>query len=132
MTRALDVLGAGLPSGSAEIVARGTFGDVQARDKALALVEGYLATRPAVVAGAAPYALLRLGRTGQALEVLQAGPTSIDSMAFPTLGGPEGRAARTSSAFPEFARRVGLVDLWEREGAPDLCRRIGTRDYACR
>jgi TolB-like protein/tRNA A-37 threonylcarbamoyl transferase component Bud32 len=132
MTQALDALGAGLPSGSAEIVARGAFGHLQARDKALALLEGYLATRPAVVAGAAPYALLRLGRTRRALEVLQGGLTTNDSITFLALWGSEGRAARTSSAFPEFARRVGLVDLWEREGAPDLCSRAGPRDYACR
>jgi serine/threonine protein kinase/tetratricopeptide (TPR) repeat protein len=132
MTRALDALGAGLPPGSAETIARGAFGDVQARDKAVALVEGYLATRPAVVAGAAPYALLWLGRTGRALEVLEGGPTSNDAMAFPALWGPEGRAARISPAFPEFARRTGLADLWERGGAPDLCHRVGPRDYACR
>jgi len=132
MTRALDVLGAGLPPGSAETIARGASGDAQARDKALALIDAYLATRPAVLSGAAPYALLRLGRTARALEVLQSGPTSNDSMAFPALWGPEGRAARTSATFPEFARRTGLADLWEREGAPDLCRRVGPRDYACR
>jgi hypothetical protein len=82
--------------------------------------------------GAVPYALLRLGRTARALEVLQAGPTSNDAMVFHLLWGTSGRAARTSSAFPEFARRTGLADVWGREGAPDLCKRVGPRDYACR
>jgi tetratricopeptide (TPR) repeat protein len=132
MTRALEVLGADLPPGSAEAVARGIFGDTQARGKAVALVDGYLATRPAVMPGAVPYALLRLGQTARALEVLEAGPTANDSMVFTLLWGAPGRAARTAPAFAEFARRTGLADLWDREGAPDKCQRVGPRDYACR
>ena len=132
MTQALGLLGPELPPGSAEAIARGEAGDAQAREKALTLVDRYLATRPPVVTGAAPYALLRLGQTARALELLEAGPTGNDSLPLPALWGPYGRAARTSPAFREFAERAGLVDLWEREGAPDLCRRVGPRDYVCR
>ena len=131
MTLALGVLGADLPRGSAEVLARGFYGDAQAREKAVAVVDRYLATRPAVVAGAAPYALLMLGRTAQGLEVLEAAPSGNDAMAFPLLWGPYGRAARTSPEFPEFVRRSGLVELWEREGPADLCRRVTPHTYAC-
>jgi len=132
LARALEVLAAGLPRGSAELIAHGIYGDAQARDRAVALVEAHLSGHPSVVAGAAPYALLRLGRTVPGLEALQAGPTGNDSMTFPMLWGPYGRAARTSPAFPEFVRRSGLGELWEHEGPPDLCRRVAPGDYVCR
>ena len=117
--------------GSAEVLARGIFGDDAARAKALALVEGYLATKPAVVPGIAPYALIRLGQPGRALEVLQAGPTGNDALVFGVLWGPYGRAARALPAFPEFARKVGLAEYWDRHGPADGCRRIAPRDYRC-
>lgn len=98
----------------------------------LHLVEGYVATGPTGMPGTAPWALLRLGRTARALEVFQAMPTSNDIRVLLALWGPDGRAARTSPEFPDFARRTGLADVWERDGAPDLCRRIGSRDFACR
>jgi hypothetical protein len=63
--------------------------------------------------------------------VLEDGVTSNDSLALPVLWSSYGKAARKSPAFPEFLRRVGLADLWDREGPPDLCRRVGPRDYAC-
>jgi len=52
-------------------------------------------------------------------------------MVFNTVWGRYGRSARTSAEVPEFFRRVGLADLWDREGAPDLCRRVAPRQYAC-
>ena len=132
MTSFLEVLGTDLPAGLASAASRGAFGEAQSRAKALALIDGYLSTRPAMVAGAVPFVLLRLGQTARALELFQPGPTGNDSLLWPDLWSPYGRSARTSPAFPEFARRTGLADLWEREGPPDLCRRVGPRDYACR
>ena len=117
--------------GSAEVLARGIFGDDAAREKALALVDGYLATKPAVVSGIAPYALIRLGQPERALAVLEAGPTGNDALVFGVVWGPYGRAARTLPAFPEFARKVGLAEYWDRHGAPDGCRRVAPRDYRC-
>ena len=125
ITPALRVFLGDFAPGSAEVLARGIFGDDAARAKALALVEGYLATKPAVVTGIAPYALIRLGQPERALEVLQAGPTGNDALVFGVLWGPYGRAARTLPAFPEFARKVGLAAYWDRHGAPDGCRRVG-------
>jgi TolB-like protein/tetratricopeptide (TPR) repeat protein len=127
----LDRLTTDLPPGTAALLARGAFGDSAAREETLARVEAYLATRPRVVAGAAPYALLRLGRTARALEVIQAAPSANEAMVFNTVWGRYGRAARTSPQFPGFLRRVGLAELWDREGAPDACRRVGPLDYAC-
>ena len=92
---------------------------------------GSSATTLAIVTGIAPYALIRLGQPARTLEVLQAGPTGNDALAFGVLWGPYGRAARALPAFPEFARKVGLAGHWDRHGAPDGCRRVGTLDYRC-
>jgi tetratricopeptide (TPR) repeat protein len=131
LTRALENFTGDFPPGTGELVARGALGDAAAKAQALARIDAYLATRPAIPAGAAPYALLRLGRTSQALQLLQAGQTGNDAVVFNAIWGRYGLAARTSPDFAEFARRSGLADLWEREGPPDLCRRVAPRDYAC-
>ena len=47
LTSGLSALSLDLPQGFAEATARGALGDVQARDRAMALIKGYLATRPA-------------------------------------------------------------------------------------
>ena len=114
-----------------ETFARGALGDVQARVQALALIDRYLANRPAVVSGMVPYALMRLGRPGEALEVLARGPTGNDALPLPTLWLFLGRDARTLPGFSEAARRIGLVEVWEREGAPDMCRRVEPEKYIC-
>jgi hypothetical protein len=73
-----------------------------------------------------------LGRPGEALEILERGPTGNDSLAFPTMWLPAGRATRTLPRFSEAARRVGLTPVWEREGPPDLCQRVEPGKYVCR
>ncbi len=40
-------------------------------------------------------------------------------------------AARTSPAFPKFARKVGFAELWDQHGPPDLCRKGAGGDYRC-
>ena len=120
-----------LPDGAREAIARGALGDVQARGQALALIDRYLASRPAVVSANVPYALMRLGRPGEALEVLARGPTRNDALPLPTLWLFLGRDARTLPGFSEAARRIGLVEVWEREGAPDLCQRVEPGKYTC-
>jgi TolB-like protein/Flp pilus assembly protein TadD len=131
ITPALRVFLGDFAPGSAEVLARGIFGDAGARAKALALIDGYLDTRPAVVSGIAPYALLRLGQPERTLALLQEGPTGNDALVFGVLWGPFGRAARALPAFPEFVRKVGLAEYWDRHGPPDGCRRLGTLDYRC-
>jgi hypothetical protein len=131
LTSGLNALSLDLPQGFAEATARGALGDVQARDRALALIKSYLATRPAVISGPVPYALMLLGRPAEALEILERGPTGNDSLAFPTTWLPQGRATRTLPEFSEAARRVGLVAVWDREGPPDRCQRLAPEKYVC-
>jgi tetratricopeptide (TPR) repeat protein len=132
LTEGMKVLGADLPADAVAAMARGAYGDMRARDTALASVDQYLATRPKVLAAIAPYALIRLGRTREGLDLFASRPTGNDAMIFPMLWGPYGREARQSPAFAEFARRTGLVEVWDLEGPPDLCRRTGAGAYDCR
>ena len=127
----LKAIAADLPPDTMEAIARGAYGDVRARDTALARIDRYLGTRPTVLNAVAPYALLRLGRTKEALALIASRPTSNDPGIFEVLWGPHGREARQSPEFSEFARRTGLVEIWEIEGPPDMCRRTGAGSYAC-
>ena len=131
LTEGLSASAHDLPDGAIETIARGVLGDAQARGQALALIDRYLANRPAVVSGTVPYALIRLGRPGEALEVLARGPTGNDALPLPTLWLSLGRDARTLPGFSEAARRIGLVEVWESEGAPDMCRRVEPEKYIC-
>jgi hypothetical protein len=128
---ALRVFMGDFPPGSAELLARGIFGSAGERDAAVKLVEDHLATRPAVVPGIAPYALIRLAQPERALALLQAGPTGNDALVFGVLWGPYGRAARALPGFADFARKVGLAGFWDRHGAPDGCQRVAPGDYRC-
>ena len=131
LAEGLAVVAADLPEGTAAAVARGVHGDAQARAEAVARIQGYLASRPKVVSGGAPYALIRLGQPAAALELLARGPTSSDSNTFVLLWTPYGRQVRRLPGFSEAARRIGLVDVWEKRGPPDRCRRVEPGRYAC-
>ena len=129
LTRGLTALSADLPAGMVTAIARGALGDVPAREQALALIQEFLVTPPRVLPGVVPYALMRLSQPAEALELFGRGPTANETLFLPLLWGPYGREARALAAFPDFCRRIGFVDLWEREGEPDLGRRVEPGKY---
>jgi tetratricopeptide (TPR) repeat protein len=119
------------PEGASKVLAEGLYGNAAAHDKALAMIDAYLATKPKVVSGAAPWALLSLGEPARALAVAQPAATGNDPLFFRTLWSPKGAAARKLPQFPEFARKVGFTEVWEKYGPPDSCKRRAPGDYAC-
>jgi len=127
----LRALAGDLAPGTADAIASGVFGDEAARAHALAAVDAYLARKPAVVAGIAPYALIRLGQPVRAMEVLAGRPCGNEAMVFGLVWSHYGRSLRASPEFPAFVRKVGLAALWDRDGPPDLCRREGDGRYIC-
>jgi TolB-like protein/Tfp pilus assembly protein PilF len=127
----LATVAQGVSAETIEAIARGAQGDARARDRALVLIDRYLASRPTIVSGVVPYALIRLGKPREGLEVAARGLTGNDALALPILWDPHGREARKLPTFSEAARRMGLVDVWEREGAPDVCRAVAAREYVC-
>jgi predicted Zn-dependent protease len=122
----------GMPEVSFPIVLEGQVGgDAAAVKKAQAVVDECLAAKPANVPLWVADFLLQTGQPQRALSVIEQGPTSDDAGLFMNFWGTWGKEARRLPEFAEFARKVGLADLWDRYGAPDGCSRNGPRDYRC-
>jgi len=117
---------------ASEVLGRGIFGDAAARNRALAMIDAYLAgQRGGTISGGASWALLMLGEPQRALAVGQQSLTNNDGPFFFGLWSPYGAAARKLPQFSEFARKVGWAAVWDKYGPPDGCRRVAAGDYAC-
>ena len=127
----LGVLGAGLPAGMANIIAAGVYGDETARTRALTAIDDYLATQPQWLSGNLPYALIVLGEPRRMLQLSMRQSSNNDAACFHALWVPQTRALRALPEFAEFTRRVGMVAVWDRYGAPDLCHKNAVGDYVC-
>ena len=127
----LRVLGAGLSADAADAIASGVYGDATAHAKALATIDAYMSTNPDYVAGIIPYSLLLLGENDRALAMISRKASSNDALYFHFLWSPKGRTIRAMPEFAAFIKKSGLVDLWDKYGPPDLCRRQGAGDYVC-
>jgi TolB-like protein/Tfp pilus assembly protein PilF len=130
LERSVDFFGAFLPAGTNGIIAHGILGDGDARARALEHVRTLVAAPATADAGILAWALILLGDHDAALAMVAERP--MNSTAWhAALWSPRGQAARTSPAFPEFARRVGFAELWDKHGPPDLCRKDANGDYRC-
>jgi TolB-like protein len=129
LARGLTVLGAGLPDGAPEILARAVYGDAAARAQGLALVDQFLASLPRVLPGALPYALLLMDDGPRALELCQRFRSTNNVMYLHRLWSPSLRALRGTPQFRTFTRSVGLTALWDHHGAPDGARRNASGEY---
>jgi TolB-like protein len=131
LARGLEVFMSAFPPGAPKAVAEGSFGDATQRAAALRMIDDYLSADPEAVAGAVPYALIRLGESKRALEVMLQGPTDSDPLLFFLLWSPLGAEARKLPEFPAFARDIGLTRLWDAYGPPDTCRKHADGSYTC-
>jgi hypothetical protein len=113
------------------VIAVATMGSGDERSHAIQLIETYLATRPTILSGAVPLALIWVGEPERALALGQEKPTRNDTVFLPSLWTPTGQNARRIPQFGEFARRVGLAEFWDKAGPPDLCRKNATAEYVC-
>ncbi|MCU1279564.1 MAG: hypothetical protein JWM53_3110 [bacterium] len=127
----LRVLGAGLSADAADVMAAGIYGDASAHARALAVIDSYLSTKPAHVAGTIPYSLLLLGENRRALALMSQKASSNDSLYFHILWSPSGRIIRALPEFAGFIKKSGLVELWDKYGAPDVCHRRAPGIYVC-
>ena len=119
------------PDEAARALAEGVYGEATAKPKAVAMIDAYLAAHPKSVGPAAPWALLLLREPARALAVGQDPRTIPDTLFLSWLWSKWGADARKLPQFPEFARKLGFVELWDQRGPPDTCRRIAPGDYAC-
>ena len=120
----------GVAEDTGTILADGILGDATARDQALARLDAILAADPKVVPGIVPWGLIVLGEHERAFTVITDFPVS-SNLWHAALWSPRGQAARASAAFPEFARKMGLAELWDQFGPPDYCRKLDNGDYRC-
>jgi len=131
MSGAFKALDTTLPKDAPDVLAEGILGDADARTRALDMIHRYLDGHPPVIAGVVVYALIRMGEPAEALATIEKGLTSNDAVFLAFLWNHYGRDARTLPEFPEFVRKMGLADVWDKYGPPDDCHRVGPRDYVC-
>jgi hypothetical protein len=68
--------------------------------------------------------LLQLGESARSFDLYEHGHSGLSDAYLNWLWQPEpwSRKARQDNAFQGFAKRLGMVDYWKRNGWPDLCR----------
>jgi TolB-like protein/class 3 adenylate cyclase len=132
MTRGQRQFLLGLPDDASRVLAEGIYGSAAARAKAVKMLEGYLAGKPATIAAGVPYGLLLLGEPARALAVAAEAPTTNDAELFFWLWAPEGSAARKLSQFVSFARKVGWTEVWDQYDPPPACQRTSPGNYVCK
>jgi TolB-like protein len=100
-----------------QAIYRGTYGDVANRQTALKILGAHLDD------DWAPTMLLQLGESARSFDLYEHGHSGLSDAYLNWLWQPEpwSRKARQDNAFQGFAKRLGMVDYWKRNGWPDLC-----------
>jgi len=114
-----------------KLIAEGLFGDPAAQARALAVLDAHLAQPHKTVSQVVPEALFRLGQQARTLHVLRHEQLTDTGEPFALLWSPGGKALRAQPGFSEFARDFGFVDVWDKFGPPDMCKRNAPGDYTC-
>lgn len=130
LARGLKYFAGDFPPEAASVFARASFGDPVAKQQALALIDAYLASRPARIASIVPYVLIRSGEIARGLALMQEQPTNNDALLLAEVFSTRS-PARRAPEFAEFARRMGLAAYWDVYGPPDQCRKAAGGDYVC-
>jgi TolB-like protein len=120
----------GFPDQAGVFIAQGFFGGASQKAQAVAMIDTYLASHSNNVSAAAPWALLLLGEPERALAVAQNPQTINDTLFTSWLWSPWGKSARKLPQFAEFARKMGMTELWDKKGPPDGCHKA-SNDYIC-
>jgi hypothetical protein len=71
------------------------------------------------------------GDVDRSLDALARTRAGVATMWVTDLWLPEMAPVRSDPRFVGYARDMGLVDLWEAYGPPDLCRRVGPAGWQC-
>lgn len=123
-------MGTAIPPADLQVIYLGTYGTRAQRQAALDLVALHASDNWA------PTMLLQLGEPRRSFDLYEHGPSGLSDAYLNWLWQPEpwSRKARRDPAFQGFARRMGMVDYWKRNGWPDLCRPLSGGDpdaFAC-
>lgn len=123
-------MGTAIPPADLQAIYLGTYGTAAQRQAALDLVDLHAGDNWA------PTMLLQLAEPKRSFDLYEHGPSGLSDAYLNWLWQPEpwSRKARRDPAFQGFARRIGMVDYWKRNGWPDLCRprpAAGADAFAC-
>ena len=121
-----------LPADARKALADGLLGgNAPERARAVAVIDAYLASDPEFVPGMMSLWLAQLGAGAQAME-LERTRVKVDNSDFMAyLFSPAGKSLRALPEFPAYIKAKGFPALWDKYGAPDLCTKSATGDYAC-
>ena len=121
-----------LPAGAREQLSNALFGGTDSdRARGISVIDAYLATDPSFVPGMMALWLAQLGQGAQALA-LERTRVKVDNSDFLAyLFSPTGRPLRQLREFPAYMRAKGFPALWDKYGAPDLCRKDTAGEYVC-
>jgi TolB-like protein/Tfp pilus assembly protein PilF len=121
-----------LPAGSNEVMARALFGgNASDRERGVAIVDAHLASHPTVVPGMLPFWLAQLGHGADAMELERTRVNNDNSDFLALLFSPAGKPLRELPEFPAYLSAKGFPALWDKYGAPDMCRKLADGSYAC-
>ncbi|MEO6154989.1 MAG: hypothetical protein ABIP16_04605, partial [Thermomonas sp.] len=100
--------------------------------RGIAVINAYVATDPPFVPGNLALWLAQLGKGAQALE-LDRTLVMVDNSDFlALLFSPAGKSLRALPEFPHYLRAKGFPALWDKYGAPDMCRKNDAGEYVCK
>jgi len=124
-------MGSKIPEQELQVIYLGTFGTVSQKQMALKIVDAHAGDEWA------PTMLLQLGEAGRSFDLYKHGHSGLSDAYLNWLWQPEpwSRKARQDVAFQGFAKRLGMVDYWKRNGWPDLCKpapSAGQNAFTCR
>ena len=106
-------------------------GDAAERARAVTAVEAYVASRPEFLPGIVPMWLAQIGQGARALE-LDRTRSEVDNSDFMVyVFSPAGKSLRALPEFPAYIREKGFPALWDKYGAPDMCRKEASGEYRC-
>ena len=120
-----------LPPGDPEILSAGMFGDAAAKTRALRVLDAYLAKPHTQVSGQIPVILVLLGQPRRALELLRTTRLGDTSDIFALVWSPAGKQIRALPEFSALLKKMGFIELWDKYGPPDDCRRVAPGNYLC-
>ena len=112
------------------LLARGELGGEHDRAAARAWVDRYLADGSRWISGVVAQALLRMDEHERLLRATVK-RTLNEAALLSLLWTPVGTSMRRQPSFEQFAEQLGLTPLWDRYGAPDLCRRNADGAWRC-
>lgn len=124
-------MGSKIPEQELQVIYLGTFGTVGQKQMALKIVGAHTDDEWA------PTLLLQLGAARRSFDLYEYGHSGLSDAYLNWLWQPEpwSRKARQDVAFQGFAKRLGMVDYWKRNGWPDLCKpasSTGQNAFTCR